>query len=108
MTQEVSVYPDLTLVQNLRYFAVMGGVPKSRMAKTIAEALEAVSLKDKADVSVNELSGGQKQRVSLAVTLLNEPDLLVLDEPTVGLDPVLRAQLWGLFKALTKQGKTLI
>lgn len=108
MTQELSVYPDLTVGQNLEYFAVMVGLPKKQLAKTVTETLQIVDLSDKAGSLVRQLSSGQKQRVSLGIALLASPPLLVLDEPTVGLDPVLREQLWQLFKKLAGQGTTII
>jgi len=74
----------------------------------VAKILEAVDLQDKADLMVERLSGGQKQRVSLAIALVGSPKLMVLDEPTVGLDPVLREQLWTLFRHLAAAGTTLI
>lgn len=108
MTQELSVYSDLTAIENLRYFARMAGYG-SRMAKRYAdEALAAVHMGEKANVLVSSLSGGQKQRVSLAIALIGEAELLLLDEPTVGLDPVLREQLWQLFRQLRDQGKTIV
>lgn len=108
MPQELSVYPDLTVRENLRYFAAMCGLRKSSVNGGVNEVLELVNLTDKANNLVGDLSGGQKQRVSLAVTLLGSPRLLVLDEPTVGLDPVLRLKLWDLFASLAKQGITVI
>ena len=108
MTQELSVYPDLTVEENLRYFAVMAGQHRQLVAEAVSEALQAVDLSSKANQLVGSLSGGQKQRVSLAVALIGHPKLMVLDEPTVGLDPVLREQLWQLFGRLAKQGTTLI
>jgi ABC-2 type transport system ATP-binding protein len=108
MTQELSIYPDLSVRENLRYFAVMSGQARSHVGLAVADTLEQVDLEDKAGVLAGSLSGGQKQRVSLAIALLGSPKLMVLDEPTVGLDPVLREQLWKLFDRLAAQGTTLI
>lgn len=108
MTQELSVYSDLTVSENLRYFAKMAGYSGSRARDYATRALRRVHMNDKEKVLVSNLSGGQKQRVSLAVALIGEPELLVLDEPTVGLDPVLREELWQLFRELRDQGKTII
>jgi ABC-2 type transport system ATP-binding protein len=104
VTQEPSVYGDLTVTENLRFYAAVLGVPKSDVARVI----EAVDLTSHADAMVDRLSGGQQSRVSLAAALLGEPELLVLDEPTVGLDPVLRRDLWDLFHRLAKDGATLL
>lgn len=108
MTQESSVYDDLTVHENIRYFAAMAGYSGQQIRVVCSKALAAVDMAHKAGVLVSSLSGGQKQRVSLAVALLGEPELLVLDEPTVGLDPVLREQLWQLFRQLAAAGKTII
>jgi ABC-2 type transport system ATP-binding protein len=108
MTQETAVYEDLTVGQNLRYFARMSGLRGKSLVSECRRVLRQVDMTDKSDVLVANLSGGQRQRVSLAVTLLGEGELLVLDEPTVGLDPVLRAELWKLFKNLAAEGKTVI
>lgn len=108
MTQELSVYSDLTASENLRYFARMAGYRGAAARQRADEALAAVHMSDKANVLVSSLSGGQKQRVSLAVALIGEAELLMLDEPTVGLDPVLREQLWSLFRQLRDQGKTIV
>ncbi|HEX3082184.1 MAG TPA: ABC transporter ATP-binding protein [Candidatus Saccharimonadia bacterium] len=108
MTQEISVYPDLTVEENLRYFAAMYGLPRAQVKSRVAAVLGTVDLAPQARQLVASLSGGQKQRASLAVALIGEPKLLVLDEPTVGLDPVLRDQLWGLFRKLASGGATLV
>ena len=108
MSQELSVYPDLTARENLRYFVTMAGQPRKQADSIINDILKTVDLRDKADNLVRDLSGGQKQRMSLAVALIGSPKLMVLDEPTVGLDPVLRDRLWRLFKKLSGQGITLV
>ena len=104
VTQAPSVYSDLTVRANLRYFATILGAPESAVEK----AIDDVDLRAEADRLVGRLSGGQRGRVSLATALLGSPDLLVLDEPTVGLDPVLRRDLWALFHRLAAGGASLL
>jgi ABC-2 type transport system ATP-binding protein len=104
MTQAPSVYGDLTGRENLRFFARLLGVG----ARRIEAVLEQVRLGPDADRRVDGLSGGQRARVSLATALLAEPDVLVLDEPTVGLDPLLREELWAGFRDLAAGGATLL
>jgi ABC-2 type transport system ATP-binding protein len=104
VTQAASVYDDLSVEENLRFFAGVLGVSSGRAG----EVLETVDLVAQRSQVVHSLSGGQRSRVSLAVALLGEPDLLVLDEPTVGLDPVLREQLWSTFHALADAGAAVI
>lgn len=104
VTQAPAVYPDLTVLQNLRYFARIVSASKSDVDK----AIKNVSLEDQRQQLAGSLSGGQLARVSLAVALLGDPDLLILDEPTVGLDPLLRNDLWDLFAAQAAKGKTLL
>ena len=104
MTQAPSVYGDLTVVENLRYFARVLQAPAQRVDELIA----AVRLEAEHDQVVDRLSGGQRARVSLAAALVGEPELLVLDEPTVGLDPVLRRDLWAMFSELAVKGTTLL
>lgn len=103
-TQSASVFDDLTVAQNLRYAARILGVSKT----AIDESIAAVGLGGFEKQRVLNLSGGQRNRVSLAVALLGKPELIVLDEPTVGLDPVLRRDLWNLFHKLAKGGATLL
>ena len=104
VTQSPSVYDDLTVRANVRYFADVLGADRT----TVESAIESVDLMSHADVLVGRLSGGQRSRVSLAAALVDDPELLVLDEPTVGLDPVLRRDLWNLFKRLAAQGRSLL
>lgn len=104
MSQDAAVYDDLTVAQNLRYFGAILGVDAGRRA----EVLDQVDLADVAGKLVGELSGGQRNRVALAVAMLGSPRLLVLDEPTVGLDPVLRRDLWAIFRRLSDDGATLL
>ena len=100
LTQSPSVYDDLTVTENLRFFARVLGISRNEVDRTI----DAVDLRSHADQVVGRLSGGQRSRASLAVALLGHPDLLVLDEPTVGLDPVLRRDLWALFHRIADAG----
>jgi ABC-2 type transport system ATP-binding protein len=104
VTQAPSVYGDLTVRENVRYFARVLGADAARVEGAIA----AVGLEAAADQPVGRMSGGQRTRASLAAALVGEPELLVLDEPTVGLDPVLREELWGRFRALADAGATLL
>jgi ABC-2 type transport system ATP-binding protein len=104
VTQAPSVYLDLTPRENLEYFARIIGAG----ATSVVDAIAAVGLEEAEDRLVGRLSGGQRARVSLATALLGEPEVLVLDEPTVGLDPVLRNELWGLFRRLTAGGTTIV
>jgi len=104
VTQAPAVYADLSVRENLRYYARILGAPRV----SVDDAIERVSLTDVADRVVARLSGGQRARVSLATALLGEPELLVLDEPTVGLDPVLRRDLWSMFHGLAAAGSTLL
>lgn len=103
VSQAPSVYIDLSVTENLRYFASIMGAPTSQ----VHEVVDAVDLGKQAGRAVGELSGGQRARVSLAAALLGEPKLLVLDEPTVGVDPVLRRELWSMFAELAARGVTL-
>jgi ABC-2 type transport system ATP-binding protein len=104
VTQSPSVYEDLTVTQNLQYFARVIGAPRSDTDRVVQE----VDLGPQSKQLVGNLSGGQLSRVSLAVALLGSPELLVLDEPTVGLDPVLRRDLWKLFASLAGGGVSLL
>ncbi len=104
VTQAASVYDDLSVTENLAFFARVLGVDGSEVARCI----ETVDLGDHAGDVVANLSGGQRSRASLAVALLGIPSLLVLDEPTVGLDPVLREDLWAMFHALADSGVAVL
>jgi ABC-2 type transport system ATP-binding protein len=104
LTQAPSVYRDLTVRENLQYFAAVLGVDGARVDRVLTE----VALDAEAGARVDRLSGGQQSRVSLATALLGNPRVLVLDEPTVGLDPVLREELWSLFHRLGATGVTLL
>ncbi len=104
VTQSPSVYADLSVRENARYFAVLYGLGAAEADQAIAD----VGLADAAGQLVGNLSGGQRSRASLACAMIGRPGVLLLDEPTVGQDPVLRADLWGKFHALAAQGTTLL
>jgi ABC-2 type transport system ATP-binding protein len=108
VTQAPSVYGDLTVEQNLRYFATVVGVARPGLERDVSRVIDLVDLASHATVRVDSLSGGQLSRVSLGAALVGEPRVLVLDEPTVGLDPVLRRDLWDLFQRLAAHGTTLL
>ena len=104
VTQDPSVYGDLTVRANLTYFAALVGARRDAVERTMEE----VDLTANADSRVDRLSGGERSRVSLGAALVGSPELLVLDEPTVGLDPVLRRDLWAMFHRLAGDGTTLL
>ncbi|MDJ0361153.1 ABC transporter ATP-binding protein [Rhodococcus sp. H29-C3] len=104
VAQAPSVYGDLTVRENVAYFAALFG----RTVASADSAIESVGLTDHASSPAGELSGGQLGRVSLASALVAEPEFIVLDEPTVGLDPVLRAELWKRFADLAASGTTIL
>lgn len=108
VTQSSSVYPDLTVAENLRYHAALHGLRGAQAREATARALATVDLSGLDRRMVGTLSGGQLNRVSLAAALVAGPEMLILDEPTVGLDPVLRRDLWRTFHDLTGQGVTLL
>jgi ABC-2 type transport system ATP-binding protein len=104
MMQAPSVYPDLTVVENARYFASVAGAS----AATARAAVDQVGLSSARDQVVGTLSGGQRSRASLACTIVGDPEVLVLDEPTVGQDPVLREELWASFRERAEAGTTVL
>jgi ABC-2 type transport system ATP-binding protein len=106
MTQAAALYGDLSVEENLRFFAALEGVTDAEAR--VAEALGQVDLLDRRRATVGTLSGGMRQRVSLAATLLHHPRLLLLDEPTVGVDPALRREFWDHFRSLAATGVTIL
>jgi ABC-2 type transport system ATP-binding protein len=108
MPQEMAVYYDLSIHENLELFAELYSVKKEDFQRREKELLEMVDLVERKDDAVSKLSGGMKHRVSLACTLVHEPEVLFLDEPTVGVDPELRAGFWEYFGELKERGKTII
>jgi ABC-2 type transport system ATP-binding protein len=107
-TQDPAVYTDLTLAENLRYFGTVLGLGRAHLADAIAQTVADLDLGGLEGRLVGTFSGGQLARAGLAVALLGKPDLLVLDEPTVGLDPVLRRDLWAMFHRLAAAGASLL
>jgi ABC-2 type transport system ATP-binding protein len=108
MPQEIAVYPDLSVGENLEFFAGLYSVPKEKRKARTEEVLSVVDLSARKDSLVSQLSGGMKHRLSLGCALMHDPDLLFLDEPTVGVDPELRVGFWRFFSDLKGQGKTII
>ncbi len=108
MPQEVTLYEDLSIKQNLEYFGALYGMRKKEIISRMEEVLTLVNLSQFKDRLIKNCSGGMKRRSSLATALLHDPELLILDEPTVGIDPELRITFWDYFKILAKQGKTIL
>ena len=103
MTQQAALYPDLSAAENVRFFAEIYGAHDG-----VREALEFVDLWERRDSVVSNLSGGMRTRCSLACALVHKPDLLLLDEPTVGVDPQLRVQLWDRFQRMARDGALIL
>jgi ABC-2 type transport system ATP-binding protein len=108
MSQSDALYTELSAKENLQFFATLYGLKGKERKKRIDEVMEIVQLTEHLNKLVSQYSGGMKRRLSLAAALLHEPDLLILDEPTVGIDPVLRQSIWDSFYELKSKGKTLI
>ncbi len=108
MPQDLAVYVDLSVEENVELFGRLYGIHGTRLRAREEEVLELVQLSDRQRSVVAELSGGMRRRVSLAAALVADPDLLLLDEPTVGVDPELRAEFWEFFHRLTDRGKTVV
>jgi ABC-2 type transport system ATP-binding protein len=108
MPQEMAVYDDLTVRENLRFFAGLYSMGAEHTRKREEQLLEVIGLTDRVDSLVGQLSGGMRHRVSLACALMHDPELVFLDEPTVGVDPELRAGFWAYFAGLKAAGKTIV
>jgi len=108
MPQNDALYDDLSGEDNLKFFAELYGVKKNELTNRINEVLELVDLTDDRKKFVRKYSGGMKKRLSLAAALIHDPEILLLDEPTVGIDPVLRHAIWQQFKEFKQKGKTII
>lgn len=108
MPQETALYQDLTVHENLQLFGRLYDIARNDLAVRIRELLTFVELSDRANTVITQLSGGMQHRASLAVALLPKPKLLVLDEPTVGVDPELRANFWARFAQMQKEGTTIL
>ena len=108
MPQETALYQDLTVAENLELFGELYGMERQRMETRMSELLQLVDLTHRRDAVVHTLSGGMRHRTSLVAALLHDPELLILDEPTVGVDPELRASFWGYFDDLAGRGVTVL
>lgn len=108
MAQADALYPLLTAEENLVFFSGLYGMKKKRAKERILEVMALVNLTDHRTKVVAAYSGGMKRRLSLAMALLHEPEVLILDEPTVGIDPLLRKSIWDTFNAIARQGITII
>ena len=108
MSQQFSLYPDLTVAENIDFFAKLRGVPKDVRRTRMMKLLEGMGLAEFVDRQAGKLSGGMKQKLFLASTLMHEPDVLLLDEPTTGVDPVSRREFWRILAGLHRQGTTVL
>lgn len=108
LPQDLAIYPDLTVEENLALFGRLMGMDRGSLERRTGEVLELTDLAERRSDLVSHLSGGMRRRTSLAAALLHDPDLLLLDEPTVGVDPELRATFWTFFSRLNSEGKTVL
>ncbi|SMF44067.1 ABC-2 type transport system ATP-binding protein [Paenibacillus barengoltzii] len=108
MAQSDAMYNELTAKENLEFFGALFGLKGATMKRRIEEVMALVNLTDHLKRPVNAYSGGMKRRLSLAIALMHEPEVLILDEPTVGIDPVLRKSIWDEFEHLSQKGTTIL
>ncbi|WMJ86650.1 ABC transporter ATP-binding protein [Anaerocolumna sp. MB42-C2] len=108
MPQNDALYEELSAWDNLRFFAGLQKVRRAEFLKNAEQVLSIVGLKNEKNKLIRNFSGGMKKRISLAVALIHQPDILLLDEPTVGIDPVLRKKIWDYLRKLKEQGKTIV
>ncbi|QHQ63530.1 ATP-binding cassette domain-containing protein [Anaerocolumna sedimenticola] len=108
MPQNDALYEELSAWDNLKFFAGLQKVKRAEFLKNAEQILSIVGLSNEKNKLIRNYSGGMKKRISLAVALIHQPDILLLDEPTVGIDPVLRKQIWNYLKKLKEQGKTIV
>ncbi|WP_019790757.1 ABC transporter ATP-binding protein, partial [Streptococcus sobrinus] len=108
MAQSDALYESLTGLENLEFFGQMKGLMHKDLAQAIAHVAKVVDLQDSLKIYVSAYSGGMKRRLSLAIALLGNPELLVLDEPTVGIDPALRREVWKELRTIRDQGRSII
>lgn len=108
MAQADALYTELSAKENLEFFAALYGLKGGNRTRRIGDVMELVNLQEHLRKRVDQYSGGMKRRLSLAIALLHEPPLLILDEPTVGIDPVLRQSIWRELKALNRKGTTIV
>ncbi|MBI3033190.1 ABC transporter ATP-binding protein [Candidatus Woesearchaeota archaeon] len=107
-TQENSFYPELTIEENLHFFGKLYGIKKTILKTRAEELLTLTELYEKKGTLAGEISGGMKRRLDFAIALIHDPEILILDEPTTGLDPIIRQSIWDLIEEINKQGKTII
>jgi len=108
MAQSDALYTELTAKENLEFFGALFGLRGEKLKKRMLEVMELVNLTDHLKRFVSAYSGGMKRRLSLAIALLHAPEVLILDEPTVGIDPVLRKTIWDEFRSQSNKGTTII
>lgn len=108
MAQSDAMYNELTAKENLEFFGALFGLRGGKMKRRIDEVMALVNLTEHLKRPVGAYSGGMKRRLSLAIALIHEPEVLILDEPTVGIDPVLRQSIWNEFENLSQKGTTIL
>jgi ABC-2 type transport system ATP-binding protein len=109
LPQQRALFPELSIYENMYYFGSIYGVLNRKILKErISDLLKRLELEEEKNKKIEKLSGGFKQRVNIVCSLLHKPDILILDEPTIGLDPAIRIGFWNLFRELKKQGKTIL